>query len=156
MYTGSCDINMHRAPGKRRSKSIIKDSEESRKPEVILDFEFNNDNSGGNGGNGILYIIIENIGLSSAYNISIKFDKEITGVEGEKNISAMKIFDRIEFLPPHKKIRIFVDTFVSYIIRRQPLVITTTIRYSDKENRKIQDLVKHDLSIYQDFPHITT
>lgn len=84
---------MHRVSNKRRSKSTIKYIEESRKPEVILDFEYDNDNSSGNGGSdGILYIIIENIGLSSAYNISIKFDKEITGVEGEKNISAMKIF----------------------------------------------------------------
>jgi hypothetical protein len=161
MCTDSCEINMHRVPNKRRSKSIIKDSEESRKPEVILDFEYDNSSSGGGGGGsaaaaGILYIIIENIGLSSAYNISIKFDKEITGVEGNKKISAMKIFDRIEFLPPYKKIRIFVDTFVSYMIRRQPLVITTMIRYSDKENRKIQEVIKHDLSIYQDFPHIIT
>lgn len=147
---------MHRVSNKRRSKSTIKYIEESRKPEVILDFEYYNDNSNGNGGDGILYIIIENIGLSSAYNISIKFDKEITGVEGEKNISAMKIFDCIEFLPPHKKIRIFVDTFVSYISRRQPLVLTTAIRYSDKENRKIQDFIKHDLSIYQGFPHVIT
>jgi hypothetical protein len=157
MCTDSCEINMHRFPNKRRSKSIIKDSEESRKPEVILDFEYDNSSSSSGAANaGILYIIIENIGLSSAYNISIKFDKEITGVEGNKKISAMKIFDRIEFLPPYKKIRIFVDTFVSYMIRRQPLVITTMIRYSDKENRKIQEIIKHDLSIYQDFPHIIT
>jgi len=162
MCTDSCEINMHRVPNKRRSKSIIKDSEESRKPEVILDFEYDNNNNNNSSSSssgaaaGILYIIIENIGLSSAYNISIKFDKEITGVEGNKKISAMKIFDRIEFLPPHKKIRIFVDTFVSYMIRRQPLVITTMIRYSDKENRKIQEVIRHDLSIYQDFPHIIT
>jgi hypothetical protein len=70
-----------------------------------LDFEYDD--------NGILYIIIENIGLSPAYKVSIKFDKEITGMEGQKRISAMKIFNRIEFLSPHKKVRIFVDTFAS-------------------------------------------
>jgi hypothetical protein len=51
----------------------------------------------------IVYIIIENIGPVSAYRISIKFDKEITSVKGDKKISSMKIFDRIEFLLPHKK-----------------------------------------------------
>jgi hypothetical protein len=115
-------------------------------PEVILDFEYDD--------NGILYIIIENIGPSSAYRVSIKFDKEITGVEGEKEISAMKIFDNIEFLPPHKKIRIFVDTFVSYTLRKQPLIIGATVIYSNKNNREFQSVMKHDLSIYQDFPHI--
>jgi hypothetical protein len=41
-----------------------------------LDFEYDD--------NGIFYIIIENIGISSAYKVSIKFDKEITRVEGDK------------------------------------------------------------------------
>jgi hypothetical protein len=111
-----------------------------------LDFEYDD--------NGILYIIIENIGLSSAYKVSIRFDKEITGIEGEKKISAMKIFDCIEFLSPHKKIRIFVDTFVSYLLRKQPLIIGATINYSNKNNKEFQNVIKHDLSIYKDFPHI--
>ena len=119
---------------------------ESLEPEVILDFEYDD--------NGILYIIIQNIGPTSAYRVSIKFDKEIVGVEGEKEISAMKIFNNIEFLPPHKKIRIFVDTFVSYIFRKQPLIIEATAIYSNKNNREFQNVIKHDLSIYKDLPQI--
>ena len=111
-----------------------------------MDFEYDD--------NGILYIIIENIGPVSAYKLSIKFDKEITGVEGNKKISSMKIFNRIEFLPPHKKIRIFLDTFVSYILRKQPLIIGATVIYSNKNNKEFQNVINHDLSIYQDFPHI--
>ena len=96
-----------RVPNKR-IESVKKIEDERPDPEVILDFEYDD--------NGLLYIIIENIGLSSAYKTSIKFNKEITGIGGEKKISAMKIFGRLEFLSPHKKIRIFVDTFVSYLI----------------------------------------
>jgi hypothetical protein len=123
-----------------------RNASERPEPEVILDFEYDND--------GILYIIIENIGLASAYKVSIKFDKEITGIEGEKKISAMKIFDQIEFFSPHKKIRIFVDTFTSYLFRKQPLFIKVTISYSNKNNKEFQNVIKHDLSIYNDFPHI--
>lgn len=111
-----------------------------------MDFEFDD--------NGILYIIIENIGPYSAYNVSIRFDKEITGVEGNKKISAMKIFDHIEFLPPHKKIRIFLDTFVSYILRKQPLIIGATVNYSNKNNQEFRNVINHDLSIYKDIPQI--
>jgi hypothetical protein len=111
-----------------------------------LDFEYDD--------NGILYIIIENIGLSPAYKVSIKFDKEITGMEGQKRISAMKIFNRIEFLSPHKKVRIFVDTFASYLIGKQPLIIGATVNYSNKNNNEFQNVINHDLSIYQDSPHI--
>jgi hypothetical protein len=110
-----------------------------------LDFEYDD---------GVLYIIIENIGPSSAYKVSIKFDKEITGMEGHREISAMRIFECIEFLSPHKKIRIFADTFASYLLRKQPLIIGATVIYSNKNNKEFQNLINHDLSIYQDFPHI--
>jgi hypothetical protein len=118
---------------------------ERPEPEVILDFEYDD---------GVLYLIIENIGPSSAYKVSIKFDKEITGMEGQRKISAMRIFECIEFLSPHKKIRIFVDTFASYLLRKQPLIIGASVIYSNKNNKEFQNLINHDLSIYQDFPHI--
>jgi hypothetical protein len=110
-----------------------------------LDFEYDD---------GVLYIIIENIGPSSAYKVSIKFDKEITGMEGQRKMSAMRIFECIEFLSPHKKIRIFVDTFALYLLRKQPLIIGATIKYSNENNKEFQTVIKHALSIYGDFPHI--
>jgi hypothetical protein len=75
-------------------------------------------------------------------------------MEGQKKISVMKIFDRIEFLSPHKKIRIFVDTFASYLFRKQPLIIGATVIYSNRNNKGFQNVISHDLSIYQDLPHI--
>ncbi|MFL6364225.1 MAG: hypothetical protein ACJ719_03325, partial [Nitrososphaeraceae archaeon] len=110
---------------------------------VILDFEYDNNN-------GLLFVIIENIGASSAYRVSVKFNKEITGIHGERKITEMNIFKYLEFLPPRKKIRIFVDIFSSYLIREQPLLITTTILYSNKNNQKFQDVIEHNLSIYKD------
>jgi hypothetical protein len=94
------------------------------------------------------------LSFSRHTKVSIKFDKEIAGVEGEKKIFDMKIFDCIEFLSPHKKIRIFVDTFVLYLLRKQPLIIEATIIYSNKNNKEFQNVIKHDLSIYKDFHHI--
>ena len=129
---------------KTGSKSVEK---QALAPEVILDFEYDNKN-------GFLFIIIENIGVSSAFKISAKFDKEITGIQGEKKVTDMDIFKRLEFLPPGKKIRIFVDRFSSYIIREQPLLITTTILYSNKNNRKFRELIVHNLSIYKDMMDI--
>ena len=39
-------------------------------------------------------------------------------MEGQRKMSAMRIFECIEFLSPHKKIRIFVDTFALYLLRK--------------------------------------
>jgi|SRR6187200_3255776 hypothetical protein len=126
---------------KRRSTKRIENQDHA--PEVILDFEYDNNN-------GLLFVIIENIGASSAYRVSVKFNKEITGIHGERKITEMNIFKYLEFLPPRKKIRIFVDIFSSYLIREQPLLITTTILYSNKNNQKFQDVIEHNLSIYKD------
>ena len=123
---------------KSRSRYILK---EDRVPEVIVDFEYDN--------GGLLFVIIQNIGLSSAYQTSIKFDSEITGIGGEKKLTDMSIFKCLEFLPPGKRIRVFVDTFLSYLNRKQPLVVNTTISYSNKSKQKIQEIIKHDLSIYK-------
>ena len=54
-------------------------------------------------------------------------------------MSAMRIFEYIEFLSPHKKIRIFVDTFELYLLRKQPFIIGATIKYSNENNKRISD-----------------
>jgi hypothetical protein len=78
-------------------------------PEVIVDFEYDN--------RGLLFIIIQNIRLSSAYQTSIKFDREITGIRSDKKLTDMSVFRSLEFLPPGKRIRIFVVSFLSYLNR---------------------------------------
>jgi hypothetical protein len=78
------------------------------------------------------------MGLSAAYKESIKFDNEIRGMEGQRKISPMKIFDNIELLSPHKKICILVDIFASYLPIKQPLTIVATLRYSNGNNKEFQ------------------
>lgn len=124
---------------KSLSGSIAKDH---HVPEVIVDFEYDN--------RGLLFVIIQNIGFSSAYQTSIKFDSEITGVGGDRKLTDLNIFNSLEFLPPGKRIRIFVDTFLSYLNRKQPLILNTIISYSNKNKQKFREVIKHDLSIYEE------
>ena len=111
-------------------------------PEVIVDFEYDNC--------GLLFVIIQNIEFSSAYQALIKFESEIIGIRGDKKLTDMRIFRSLEFLPPGKRIRIFVDTLVSYLNRKQPLILNIIISSSNKNKRKFQEVIKHDLSIYKE------
>lgn len=120
------------------------DDDNCRSPEVIVDFECEND---------LLFIVIANIGLSSAYRTSIKFDREIVDSSG-RNIASMKIFRMLEFAPPGKKIRIFVDRFSSYVARKQPQLITADISYSDKRGQKFNDTIRHNLTVYSDIAEV--
>jgi hypothetical protein len=111
----------------------------ARLPEVIVDFECVRDS---------LSIVIANIGSSSAHRISIKCDKEILDFRG-KQVTAMEIFRRLEFMPPGKRIGFFVNTFSAYVREKQPLRLAFTITYFDREQRKYTDVVRHNLAVFR-------
>lgn len=126
------------APGRAQASE-----DGGRAPEVIVDFEYSG---------GLLFVSVENIGAAPAYEISVEFDKKLTGIDGAQEISALNMFGNLEFLPPKKKIRAFVDSFHSYVKRGQPMVVQTVTTYRGKGGRKLVDKTTHDLSIYQDLP----
>jgi len=125
-----------------RTKQIKNSSTNYEKPDVIVDFEYTK---------GLLFLIIENIGKASAYNISIKFNKTIRGIQKQNKFNLMKIFQSLQFLPPQKKITVFVDTFSSYLIHKQPLALKITITFLDENKINFKRRIEHDLSIYRDF-----
>ena len=116
-----------------------------RQPEVIVDFVFDD---------GLFFIAIKNIGDAPAYDVSIKFDKKFTGVEGTKNISALPLFRNTPFLAPHKEIVTFLDSSASYFRRRQPTNIRAIATYKDFSGAAHRSVARHDLSIYRDIGYI--
>ena len=112
-----------------------------RKPEVIVDFIFDD---------GLLYIAVKNIGERPAFKVWTQFDKEIVGVAGEKTISDLALFKCIEFMPPQKEIRTFLDSSASYFDRHEPLRISTRISYEDSRKRRYVNKIDHNLEIYKE------
>src|SRR3954452_18131716 len=68
--------------------------EGSAVPEVIVDFRFEQ---------GLLYIALVNISAVAAYRVSVRFDKPFRGLGGECEVSALRLFRRIEFLAPYNQ-----------------------------------------------------
>ena len=116
-----------------------------KKPEVIVDFIFDD---------GLLYIAVKNIGARPAYKVSTQFDKEIRGVAGDKKISGLALFKSIEFLPPQKEIRTFLDSSASYFDRNEPLMVSTRISYEDSRRKRYVNKINHNLEIYKDIGYI--
>lgn len=108
-------------------------------PEVIIDFECEQDS---------LFLVIANVGSSSVHSISVRCDKEVWDFRG-KQIARMDIFRRLEFLPPGKRIRLFVNKFSAYIREKQPLRLEFVISYYDRDRRKQTDIVRHNLAIFK-------
>src|SRR5438309_8463623 len=83
-------------------------------PDVILDFRFEQ---------GLLYISLVNISSVPAYRVSVRFDKAFRGLGGECEISSLRLFRRVEFLAPQKRIETLLDSSRSYFQRREPTSI---------------------------------
>jgi hypothetical protein len=114
------------------------------RPEIIVDFLCEQ---------GLLFLKLKNIGARSGYKVSTKFDKPLYGLDGQKSISEMQLFRRLEFIPPGKEFVQLVDPVVSWFKRRHPSRLTIQLTYRDREGHRFEERIVHDLRIYQDLGH---
>jgi len=119
--------------------------DDSSRPEVIVDFVFER---------GVFHLAVENIGTAPAYRVAVKFDREFHGQGGRQEMSGLRLFRCIEFLPPHRRIETLLDTSSAYFQRREPTRLTTTISFRDACRRLHQRRIVHDLSIYKDVSYL--
>ena len=118
---------------------------ESAHPEVIVDFQFDC---------GLFHVVVANVSTVAAYRIAVSFDKKFHGLGGQCEVSALRMFRRIEFLAPQKRIQTLLDTSSAYFQRREPTRITATISYRDGQKRSYERSITHDLSIYKDVAYV--
>jgi hypothetical protein len=130
-----------RVPARRK-----KEEDQSGRPEVIVDFIFED---------GLFFIAVQNISDVPACKVSTRFRPSFKGVEGTKQISELALFRNIEFLAPRKEIRAFLDTSASYFSRQEPLLIAAQISYEDGNGIKYATTIRHDLSIYLEIGYVT-
>ena len=121
------------------------DSTHRDRPEVIVEFVFDR---------GLLHIAVRNIGTRPAVGVTIKFNDKIVGPDGKKDISALPLFNRIEFLGPGREISTFLGTRDSYFGRKQPTSISVRVSYTDSEKQLYEATINHDLDIYRDLAYV--
>lgn len=129
------------------SPDASKSREESGVPEVILDFRFEQ---------GLLYIALVNISGVPAYRVSVRFDKAFRGLGGECEISSLRLFRRVEFLAPQKRIETLLDSSRAYFQRREPTTIKATVSFRDAHGKAHTREILHDLKIYQDLSYVVS
>lgn len=111
------------------------------RPDVFVDFSVHR---------GLLFVSVRNIGAASAYDVRTMFDQPFRGLGGRTDCSALALFHALRFLPPGKRIRHLVDTAGAYFQRKEPLHLTATLTYADREGRQFTDVIPHNLEVYRD------
>jgi hypothetical protein len=115
------------------------------RPEVIVEFLFER---------GMLHLSVNNIGDRPAIGVRVSFNKKIVGLDGTKEISALPLFQNLEFLGPKREIVTFIDASSSYFRRKQPTSISARISYRDSNNQKYECTISHNLEIYRELTYL--
>ncbi len=115
-------------------------------PDVFLDFEFEE---------GLLYVVVGNATSRPAEAVEIRFQQSFHGLGGGVDFSKLRLFRRIEFLAPGRRIRALLDTSAAYFARKEPTKLTATIRFRDAEGKRHERTVTHDLAIYRELAYVT-
>jgi hypothetical protein len=116
------------------------------RPEVIVDFFTEQ---------GLLFILLKNIGTMSAYRVTTRFSKPLYGLDGQKCISDLQLFRQLPFIPPDKSFVQLVDPIATWFKRRQPSRLTIAITYTDRKGQKFDERIVHDLRIYRELGYTT-
>jgi hypothetical protein len=117
------------------------------RPDVIVDFIADD---------GLLFVSLKNIGAGSAYAVRTRFTPPFRGLGGEKRLSDMQLFRHVGFLPPGKEFVQLVDPIAAYFQRREPSKLTATITYRDRDGRRFEEAIQHDLRIFKDLGFVVS
>jgi len=109
------------------------------RPDVIVDVDVRD---------GLFSILLRNIGSRPALNVTTIFDRSMSGLGGSKSISGMRLFKNLEFMAPGKVFEQFVDPLDVYAARKEPMRFTATVSYLDRDGRRYEEAIVHDLRIY--------
>lgn len=116
-----------------------------READVILDVEFED---------ALLFLVLENIGFRPAHSVRVRFAGPLRGLGGEKRIDRLRIFQRLELLPPRRRIRIFLDRAALLFARDEPTELEARISWRTDHDERRSRTVRHDLDAYRDFPYL--
>ena len=114
-------------------------------PDVFLDVVFED---------GLLFVEIGNATLRPAELVEVKFGQSFNGLGGSVDFAKLRLFKRIEYLAPGRRIRALLDSSAAYFARKEPTKLTATIRFRDAEGKRHERAVTHDLAIYRDLPYV--
>lgn len=110
-----------------------------------MDFEFRQ---------GSFFLSIRNLGRTAARAVRVDFAPGFTGLEGQKEVTALPLFTDLTYLAPDRRLETFLDTSASYFQREQPTRIKVSVRYHDRDGNQYLDRFEHNLEIYRELGYV--
>jgi hypothetical protein len=103
---------------------------------------------------GLLFLVVANIGERPALAVACKFDQPFRGLGGTQDMGRLPLFRRIEVLVPGREIRTLLDSSAAYFRRKEPTKLTAFLTWRSEEGERFERRVMHDLRIYRDVAYV--
>jgi hypothetical protein len=125
--------------------AVAEHGQPPREADVILDVEFDR---------GLLFLVLENLGDLPAHAVRARFQPSLRGLGGDRRIDRLRLFRRLEFLGPRRRIRVFLDRSALFFARGEPTMLAVTLAWRTDEGARRTRRITHDLDVYRDFPYL--
>ena len=131
----------------RRHRPPAGSSRRAGRPWVLLDTECRR---------GAVSLVLVNIGDEPAYGVRVKFSPDVSGVDPERPVSKLRLFQGLSLLRPGRRIRVFVHAARLLYADPRPTTFSALVSYRDVDGHDYQEVFEHDLDVYRHLPEVTT
>jgi hypothetical protein len=100
----------------------------------------------------VLYLELANLADRPALEVTCSFDPPLIDVQG-RDVSELRVFRRMEFLGPRRRLRTLLDSVPGYFGRKAPTRAVVTVEYQRPGQRRRTTTVTHDLELYRELAH---
>jgi hypothetical protein len=98
---------------------------------------------------GVLYLELANLADRPALEVTCSFDPPLVDVQG-RDVSELRLFRRVEFLGPRRRVRTLLDSVPGYFGREAPSRAVITVEFARPGQRRRATTVAHDLELYRE------
>jgi len=96
---------------------------------------------------GVLYLELVNLADRPAFNVECSFDPPLVDVQG-RDVSGLRVFRRVEFLGPRRRVRTLLDSVPGYFGRKAATRFAVAVHYERPGSPRCETTVTHDLELY--------
>ena len=96
---------------------------------------------------GVLFLELANLADRPALNVTCSFDPPVIDVQG-RDVSELRVFRRVEFLGPGRRVRTLLDSVPGYFERKAATRVAVAVEYERPGEPRRATKVAHDLELY--------
>ena len=102
---------------------------------------------------GVLYLELANLAGRPALAVACTFDPPLVDAAG-RDVSKLRLFKKMEFLGPERRVRTLLDSAPGYFARKAPARTVVSVKYKRPGDRTFTTTtVTHDLAVYRELSY---